>query len=254
MKETTINVNGTKIVSFHGGEGPELVLLPSGGGRGKEFLPLFNLLSSKFAIFTLDYPGFGRSEEAPRVDGIETLGDFIQSWVKTLKLNSFFLAGFSMGGALALQLALKHPSQIKKLSLIATVAGKLPHVKIINPAGLGMKEILNKFYFRPEVKERIRREKLTAEEKREIHRSSQAFARMAAHKMVFIDIYSRLPEIQIPCLVLGAAEDQAIPPPYQEAIFKELPQARLKIYPESGHFVIIEKPEEVAADLTAFFC
>src|ERR1700693_1001349 len=198
MKETAINVNGTKIVSFHGGEGPELILLPSAGGRGKEFLPLFNLLSPRFTLFTLDYPGFGRSEESTGIDGVETLAEFIQSWIETLRLKSFFLAGFSMGGALALQLALNRPAQIRKLSLIATAAGKLAHVKMIKPAGLGMKEILNKFYFRPEIKERIQREKLTAEEKREIHRSSQAFAKMADHGKVFVDISSRLREIQIP--------------------------------------------------------
>ena len=253
MEEKTVKVNGENILSFQGGRGPNLLLLPSAGGRGKEYSLLFPLLIPHFTVFSLDYPGFGKSEEIEQIEGVESLAGFILSWMETLELKKVFLTGFSMGGAVAMHMALKKPEVIQKLCLIATAAGNNEKVKIISPVGMGLKEILNKFYFRPEVKELIERKKLSPEDKREIHRSSRAFARLAERKRVFVDILDRLGAIQIPTLVIGAAEDQAVPVPFQEAIFKALPNARLKVYPETGHFVIIERAQEVACDLIDYF-
>lgn len=253
MDEKEIKVNGARIVYFQGGTGPVLALLPSAGGRGKEYKDIFPFLIQAFSVFTLDYPGFGRSDELKEIDGVEKLADFILTWLKVIGIDSFFLAGFSMGGAIALQMALKAPHQINKLCVIATAAGNLNNIPIISPVGLNLKEILYFFYHRPETKERIKNEKLTADEKREIHRSSQTFSRMVRNSRVFQNILNLLPSIQCQTMVIGAEKDLVVPIPYQQAIFNELPNAKWKAYPETGHFIIVERPEELALDLTHFF-
>ncbi len=253
MDEKEVNVNGARIVYFQGGSGPALVLLPSAGGRAKEYKDIFPFLASSFSVYTLDYPGFGRSEELKEVDGVEKLADFIVIWLQTIGIKSFFLVGFSMGGAIALEMALKIPDQIRKLCVIATAAGKINDVPIISPIGLNLKEILTFFYHRPEIKERIKNEKLGSDEKKEIHRSSQTFARMIKNSKVFQNILTLLPSIGCETLVIGAENDLVVPIPYQKAIFNQLPRAKWKVYPDTGHFIIVERPNELALDLTRFF-
>ena len=253
MDEKEVKVNGARIIYFQGGTGPDLILLPSAGGRGKEYKDIFPFLIPYFSVTSLDYPGFGRSDELKEVDGVEKLADFTTTWLKTIGVDSFFLAGFSMGGAIALQIALKAPDQIRKLCVIATAAGIINDIPIISPVGLNMKEILTFFYYRPEVKERIKNEKLTADEKKEIHRSSQTFARMDKDSKVFKNFFNLLPSIYCQTLVIGAENDLVVPIPYQEAIFNQLPRARWKTFPETGHFIIVERPKELALELTHFF-
>lgn len=253
MKEREIKVNGASIAYYHEGEGSPLILLPSGGGRGKEYRDLFPLLAPSFSVYTLDYPGFGRSDEIKWVDGVEKIGEFIFLWLDALGIQKFYLAGFSMGGIIALRMALEETDRIKKLCVIATAAGKIDHIPIISPVGLNMKEIITYFYHRPEIKNRIKSEKLSAEEKKEIHRSSETFAKMAQNSKVFIHITNRLSSIQCPTLVIGAENDLVIPSAYPKEIQKHIPGARWKSHPDTGHFIIVERPEELASDLIHFF-
>ncbi|MHB8482201.1 MAG: alpha/beta fold hydrolase [Nitrospiria bacterium] len=253
MDEKEVKVTGARIVYFQGGDGPALALLPSAGGRGKEFKDIFPFLTPFFSVYSLDYPGFGRSGELKEVDSVEKLADFTMIWLKTIGVDSFFLAGFSMGGAIALQIGLKASDQIRKLCVIATAAGKINDIPIISPVGLNMKEILAFFYHRAEIKERIKNEKLTTDEKKEIHRSSQTFARMIKNSKVFTNILNLLPAIHCQTLVIGAENDLVVPIPYQKAIFDQLPHAEWKSFPETGHFIIVERPKELALELTRFF-
>jgi pimeloyl-ACP methyl ester carboxylesterase len=253
MDEKEVKVNGARIVYFQGGSGDPLILLPSAGGRGKEYKDLYPFLTPDFTVYTLDYPGFGKSDDIKEIDGIEKLSAFIFSWLKGLHIQRFYLAGFSMGGAIALQMALDDSGPIEKLCVIATAAGKINEIPIISPVGLNMKEILTFFYHRQEVKDRIQNEKLTPEEKREIHRSSQTFARMVKSSKVFTHILPQLSSIRRPTLVIGAEKDMVVPIPYQKAIFDLIPEAKWKAYPDTGHFIIVERPEALGPDLIRFF-
>lgn len=253
MDEREINVNGARIIYFQAGEGYPLILLPSGGGRGKEYKELLPLLSPFFKVYTLDYPGFGRSDEIKWVDGVEKLAEFIPIWLDALGIQSFYLGGFSMGGIISLKIATQGNPRIKKLCVIATASGKINNVPIISPVGLNLKEILAYFYHRPEVKERIKNEKLSVDEKKEIHRSSETFARMAKTAKVFINITDQLSSIRCPTLVIGAENDQVIPLAYPKEIQARIPGAQWISHPDTGHFIIVEKPAELASDLIRFF-
>jgi len=253
MDEKEIKVNGANIIYFQAGSGPPLILLPSGGGRGREYKDLFPLLAPFFTVYTLDYPGFGRSDEIKWVDGVEKIGEFIPFWLNSLGIMNFYLEGFSMGGIIALLIAIRESVRVKKLCVIATASGKINNVPIISPVGLNLKEILAYFYHRPEVKERIINERLSTEEKKEIHRSSETFSKMAKNSKVFINITDQLSSIRCPTLVIGAENDQVIPIAYPKEIQRNIPGARWKSHPETGHFIIVEKPDDLAQDLIHFF-
>jgi pimeloyl-ACP methyl ester carboxylesterase len=253
MAEKELEIDSARIVYFVEGSGPPLILLPSGGGRGKEYQELVPLLAPSFTVYTLDYPGFGRSDELKWTDGVISLAEFVFRWADAAGIRDFYLTGFSMGGIVALHMAISGPERIKRLCVIATASGKIDHIPIISPVGLNMKEILAFFYHRPEVKEKIRNEKLSTSEKKEIHRSSETFAKMARASKIFTDVNEQLSLIRCPTLVIGAENDQVIPLAYPKEIVRRIRGAEWIAYPETGHFVIVERPRELAADLIRFF-
>jgi pimeloyl-[acyl-carrier protein] methyl ester esterase len=95
------------------GSGPNLVLLHGWGLHGGVWAPLIERLGEKFTVHCIDLPGHGWSRE-------HQLGDLsaITADVMAVLPSEYSLAGWSLGGQVAMQLALQHPP--RKLALIAT--------------------------------------------------------------------------------------------------------------------------------------
>jgi pimeloyl-ACP methyl ester carboxylesterase len=252
MDERKILVNGAVIRYLEAGEGAPLLLLPSAAGRATEYQPLIPLLEEDFHVYSIDYPGFGQSDLLEGVTGTDALADFVLNWMEAVGLRRSHLAGFSLGGWVALSLALSNPDRISSLILIATSAGKLPHISILNPSGMSHKEILDRFYHRPEIKERLARQKLSSTEKEELLRSSRALARLVRQGDLIPRFDHRLREIKAPTLIISADRDQAIPVPYQERLHAGIAQSEWVIFSETGHAIVAERPEALAEAIRNF--
>ncbi len=255
MKERWITVDGSKIRYLESGEGKgglPLLLLPSSAGRCMEYREIIPLLADAFHCLAIDYPGFGRSDPAKKIEGSLDLARFVRLWMSEVGLSQVHLAGFSMGGWVALYMAMLCPKNIAKLILIATSAGTISEAPILNPSGMNKREILRTFYFRPEVRERMAREAVSLEEKEEILRSSHALMKLIAHGKLVPQLSEELYKIRMPTLIIGAKEDQAIPMIYQERLSQSILGSRLVVFPETGHAIVAERPVELAREIRAF--
>ncbi|MFQ5589436.1 MAG: alpha/beta fold hydrolase, partial [Nitrospiria bacterium] len=218
MLEKRVDVRGARIRTLESGSGVPLLLLPSASGRAAEYRELIPKLENNFHLYAIDYPGFGQSDDAPEITGLTGLSEFVAAWMDAVGVRQSHVLGFSMGGWIALSLALSHPDRVTRLILVATSAGILPDVPICNPSGMNFMEILDRFYYRPEIKTKLARQKLSAEEKAEIFRSSRAFDRLVQGGEIAPALYPRLSEIRARTLVIGAEQDRAVPLPYQERL------------------------------------
>jgi len=252
MRELWIEVLGARLRYFEAGEGPPLLLLPSAAGRAAEYFELIPLLEKTAHVFALDYPGFGQSDSLLSLQSSKDFAHFVGEWRKALGFEQCDVAGFSLGGWLALHMALSQPETMGRLILIATSAGKDANVPLISPAGLSFKEILDQFYVRPEVKARLAGQKLSPEEKKEIHRSTQAFDRLVAKGSLLPQFQDCLHEITLPTLVLAADGDRVMPFFYQQQLHRGIPKAQLTVLSECGHAMIAERPHEVAKAMITF--
>jgi 4,5:9,10-diseco-3-hydroxy-5,9,17-trioxoandrosta-1(10),2-diene-4-oate hydrolase len=252
MTEKKILVNGVRIRYLEAGKGEPLLLLPSASGRAMEYSEVIPLLEDTFHLYSIDYPGFGQSDFLEQIKGTDDLADFVLRWMEAVGLKKSHFAGFSLGGWVALSLAFSNPERILKLILVATSAGKIPEIPIINPSGMSYKEILNRFYYRPEIKEKLARRRLTSSEKEELLRSSRALARLVQYQKLIPKFDSRLAEIDRPTLIIAADQDQAVPLPYQERLHLGIPQSKLMIFQETGHAIPAERPVELAEAIQHF--
>jgi pimeloyl-ACP methyl ester carboxylesterase len=96
------------------GEGPPVVLVPSGEGDCASFEEVAAHLADEFTVLTFDMPGFSRSRvRSPDDVSVPRLADQIACLVESLKLSPATFYGCSSGGVAALDLVVRHPNVVR---------------------------------------------------------------------------------------------------------------------------------------------
>lgn len=107
-----INLKGSKTI----------VILHGWASSLSFWLPVAQLLSPKWHIVSLDLPGFGLTPPIDDTPDIPEYTHFVRSFTKKLKLKKFILIGHSFGGQIALDYALRFPTDLITLILVAPAA------------------------------------------------------------------------------------------------------------------------------------
>lgn len=98
------------------GQGPMVVLIPSGEGDCHSFGKVAELLAAEFTVLTFDMPGFSRSSDPPGFDRytISQAAGEIAALARSLELGPAMFYGCSSGGQIALRLAAEHPDIVRR--------------------------------------------------------------------------------------------------------------------------------------------
>src|SRR5690606_31084285 len=100
---------------------PLLILGPSLGTLGSQWAGVAYRLADDFRVVTLDLPGHGASARMPDVT-IDALADEVVAIADAHGASTFFFAGVSISGAIALTLALRHPQRLRGVAALCTGA------------------------------------------------------------------------------------------------------------------------------------
>jgi pimeloyl-ACP methyl ester carboxylesterase len=116
-----IDVAGARIHYLDKGVGPAIVILHGLGGQMGNFTyALLERLTAEFRVILMDRPGSGYSTRAPRATGrLTEQAAIVAEFISKLGLDRPLLVGHSLGGAIALGVALDHPEVVKGLALVA---------------------------------------------------------------------------------------------------------------------------------------
>jgi len=113
------DVNGIKLYYETHGAGRPLILLHGGLGSGEMFGPVLPLLAERHQVVTVDLQGHGRTADIDRpIDAGLMAGD-IAALIEHLALANPDVVGYSLGGGVALQTAVKYPSKIRRLVVVS---------------------------------------------------------------------------------------------------------------------------------------
>jgi pimeloyl-ACP methyl ester carboxylesterase len=114
-------ISGNRIQFLDTGSGPAIVMLHGLSGQMRNFTyGLVDRLKGSFRLIVMDRPGSGHSTRAPGASaGLSVQADVVASLIRDLKLEKPLLVGHSMGGALALEVALQYPGLVSGLALIS---------------------------------------------------------------------------------------------------------------------------------------
>jgi pimeloyl-ACP methyl ester carboxylesterase len=113
------DVNGIKLYYETHGTGRPMVLLHGGLGSGEMFGPVLPLLAERHEVIVPDLQGHGRTADIDRPIDIRLMADDVAALIDHLGLHKPDVVGYSLGGGVALQVAVKHPAKIRRLVVVS---------------------------------------------------------------------------------------------------------------------------------------
>lgn len=116
-----VTIDGNDLHFIEAGQGPSIVFLHGLGGQLHHFRkPLFEQLAGNFHVVALDRPGSGYSRRAPGASGrLKEQAAVVAKFITEQSLGRPLIVGHSLGGAVALALALDHPDVVGGLALVS---------------------------------------------------------------------------------------------------------------------------------------
>jgi pimeloyl-ACP methyl ester carboxylesterase len=108
-------VNGLNLYFETHGAGRPLILLHGGLGSGEMFGPILPALAERHQVIAPDLQGHGRTADIDRPIDVRLMADDIAALIEHLGLDEPDVVGYSLGGGVALQTAIKYPAMVRRL-------------------------------------------------------------------------------------------------------------------------------------------
>lgn len=206
-----------------------------------------------------DIPGFGRSPFTARSWSIRKAAEVLASFVQELGASRLALVGISMGGTVALHLALEYPGLFSRLVLVNTFASLRPkrlsewgylvgRYALANLRGIAAQTemVANRIF--PDEEQYVLRQELV----RQIMQADQQVYRRAMRCLGLFNVKNRLREISLPTLVISGEKDTTVNLQLQKELAAGIGGARHMIIPGGGHAIIADQPETFNRALIEF--
>lgn len=116
--------NGETYAYLEKGSGKPLILIHGNLSSSVYYLPLIERLPENIRVIALDLRGFGDSSYTQKFDSLANLATDIQLFMSELKINKAVIAGWSLGGGVAMEFASRYPKSTEKLILINSTTHK----------------------------------------------------------------------------------------------------------------------------------
>ena len=240
----TIAVNGTNIELLRGGAG-ETMLFLHGAGGASQWAPYMAALARRFDLVVPSHPGYGRSDTPPWLDTIHDLAFFYLDFMEQLDLRDVHLAGNSLGGWLAAEIAIRSTARLKTLTLVSP--GGL-HVKGVKKGDIFLwsneQRVRNTFFDQKLAEARLSAE--VSQELADIALKNHFTTAKLAWSPRFHDpsLHKWLHRIDVPTMIVWGENDRIFPVALAEPYKAAIPGAELRLIPECGHLPQQEKLDE----------
>ena len=252
LTKSTETVRGCTVSLLRGGEGPPLLFLHGSGGGGIE-LPFMTRLAGNYTVIAPEHPGFGESDEPDWLDNIHDVAYFYLDFLDHLDLSGVHLAGMSLGGWIAMEVAVRSTERLASLTLVCPAGVHVPGLATGDPFIWAPEETFRQgFHDQTFAEAAISRLPEAVEADDTWLKNRSAFARLAWEPRLHDPHLPKwLHRIDVPTHIVWGDDDNFQSAGHGDAIAAMIPGAGVTIVPEAGHFLHIEKADALAAAIEA---
>lgn len=265
-----VQLPGAEVNYVELGEGPPILFVHGLSGCWQNWLENLPYFGRSHRAIALDLPGFGDSPQPSWKIDIPAYGRLLHDFCEKLRIDrSPALIGNSMGGFIASEAVIEQPGRFERLVLVsaagvtyararsepAAMLGRLaqmtgPVLARFNRLGLvrpRARNIAFRGLFR--YPDRLRPELLWEQVEPALRSPGTADALRA---LFGYDVRDRLPEIEIPTLLVWGFNDRIVPVQAALSYRRRIPGSRLEIFERTGHLPQLERPARFNALVDEF--
>lgn len=236
-----VEVDGCKTHLRRGGRGEPLLFLHGANGA-PVVLPFMEKLALRFDVLVPEHPGYGKSDEPEWLENIHDIAYFYLDFLKQLNLKNVTVVGSSMGGWIAMEMAVRDTSRLKSLVLSSPAGIAAPGVRAADIFLMAPEEMVRNLF----VDQKLAEARLAQPEDIDVSLKNRHTTARLAWEPRLHDPYlpKWLHRIDVPVKILWGRQDRILPVAFVDVYRKLLPKAEIWILENCGHLPHAEKPDE----------
>jgi len=240
----TVEVDHCKTHYRRAGKGKPVVFLHGASGA-PVVLPFMEKLAARYDVIVPDHPGYGLSDEPEWLENIHDVAYFYLDFLARLELEKAVVIGSSMGGWMAMEMAVRNTARIGSLVLVSPAGHFAEGAQPADIFLLPQEEMVRKLFHDRKYAE----QRLAAPETPESIdlglKNRHTTARLAWEPRLHDPFLPKwLHRIDVPTSIVWGAQDQILPVATAHELKRLIPKAELNILQNCGHLPQVEKMEE----------
>ena len=263
MATKYVEVDGYAVNYFHTGQttlptvvpdthkGRLLLYVHGAGSNGHFAHKMMDILAGSHSPISFDFPGHGRSSGTESLKSVQAYSDFTYAFWKALALRPVVVVGHSMGGAIAMDLALRYSDMVEGLALTCTAPKFDIPAELIETWESVMKgrqgQPFNRASCSPKTPQEVVQQGWMEQIKTDPR--VRCLDLIACQK---VNLTDQLGDIKVRTLILAGEDDNTTPIGQAEVLRDGIPNAELSVIPDAGHWLPLEKPEEACEAIEGF--
>jgi pimeloyl-ACP methyl ester carboxylesterase len=231
------------------GQGEKILFIHGSSWNTHMWYNQSDYLKSSMGVVLVDLPGHGESSGIG-CDSVEEYTDAVHEMIREHNLGRCYIAGHSLGGAIAISLSLAYPDMLKGVILIGTGARLrvLPQILegIINDKENTVRNI-SELAFSRKTPSALKGQAIYETMKCKVEVIYKDFC--ACNRF---DVMDTVNSICVPVLIICGTDDALTSPKYSLYLHEAINGSRLALIDDAGHMVMMEKPMEVNRAIEEF--
>ncbi len=250
--EGVTEVAGGKIHFLTSGAGaPVLVLHRDVGNPG--WLPFYEQLAQHYTVYVPSHPGFDKSDRPEWMRNVRDLAVLYQWLLKDMKLRPLSIVGLGFGGWIAAEMATMDHHQLRKLVLVSAMGMKPTRGEILDQFLLYTTDYIRTGFHDPSHMDALYGKEPEVDQLVAWEINREMTTRIAWKPYMFNAAFpTLLKSVDTPTLLVWGKEDRITPVNCGERYMQALPHAELATLNACGHFVEVEKANELTQLVVEF--
>jgi pimeloyl-ACP methyl ester carboxylesterase len=242
------------------GKGKPVILLHGWLGSWGLWQETMAYLGASYRTYALDFWGFGESGRKRETYAVQDFVSLVDQFMENLGIARAPLVGHSMGGTVSLSTAIVYPERVSKVVVAGSpiVGSSLaPLLKLagMRPIAFMLFNLMGpfrawmKYFYSKQICTDPRFPEMMD---RDLSRTTLESFLLSIASLRHTDLRDLLNLIRIPALGFYGSNDRVVDPLQWQPLQKGMPQAQIELFPSSGHFMMLEEPDDFRRKLKEF--